>query len=205
MDVISFFLDEFTDSRLLWHCPPPKWGVSGGVLCVETAAETDFWQRTHYGFRADNGHFLHVEQAGNFVLETRVRPRPVHQYDQAGLMVRLSPDCWMKTSIEFEPDAADRLGAVVTNGGYSDWSTQDVRDVGEVRFRVTREGADYLMEADTGDGWTQLRVARLHEDDGQRAVACGVYACSPKGAGFVAEFLVLRLTPHSGKSGVLMP
>ena len=28
---------------------------------------------------------------------------PVHRYDQAGLMVRVSPTCWLKTSVEHEP------------------------------------------------------------------------------------------------------
>ena len=52
-------------------------------------AGTDFWQGTHYGFRVDNGHALLAEIGGDFALETRVRTQPVHQYDQAGLMVRL--------------------------------------------------------------------------------------------------------------------
>ena len=37
-----------------------------------------------------------------------------------------------------------------------------------------------------GRAWTQIRMAHLHEGRGL-PVACGVYACSPKGAGFVAE------------------
>ena len=48
------------------------------------------------------------------------------QYDQCGIMVRLSEGIWLKTSIEFEGDEPARLGAVVTKGGFSDWSTQDV-------------------------------------------------------------------------------
>lgn len=34
---------------------------------------TDFWQGTHYRFRADNGHALLAEAAGDCMLETRVR------------------------------------------------------------------------------------------------------------------------------------
>jgi regulation of enolase protein 1 (concanavalin A-like superfamily) len=196
---MSTLNENFTgalDPRLHWYCEPARWQTSAGGLRVETDAETDFWQRTHYGFQADNGHFLFAEVAGNFVMETRVVLHPVNQYDQAGLMVRLSPDCWLKTSVEYEPDAHARLGAVVTNNGYSDWSTQDVEGVGEMHFRVTREEADYIVEASCdGQAWTQLRVAHLHEDRGQSAVQAGLYACSPKGAGFVAEFQWLSITP----------
>jgi regulation of enolase protein 1 (concanavalin A-like superfamily) len=113
----------------------------------------------------------------------------VHQYDQAGLMVRVSPGCWLKTSVEHEPEGPSRLGAVVTNHGYSDWSTQAFPSgPGEVWLRVRREGDDYLVESSRDGGrWEQLRVAHLHEGRGQPVLA-GLYACSPRGAGFRAEF-----------------
>ena len=72
-----------------WHCEPQRWSVGGSRLCIEPDAPTDFWQRTHYGFQGDNGHFLYREAEGDFVLSVRVMFRPVHQYDQAGLMVRV--------------------------------------------------------------------------------------------------------------------
>ena len=70
-------------------------------------------------------------------------------------MVRLSPECWLKTSVEFEPGEPSRLGAVITNHGWSDWSTQDLDPAlaRDVAFRVTRRGADYLVEAVVGR-WT---------------------------------------------------
>jgi regulation of enolase protein 1 (concanavalin A-like superfamily) len=43
-----------------------------------------------------------------------------------GLMVQVSPSCWLKTSVEAgAPGEPSQLGVVVTNGGFSDWSTQD--------------------------------------------------------------------------------
>jgi uncharacterized protein len=122
--------------------------------------------------------------------------RPLHQYDQAGLMIRLSAECWLKTSVEYENDAASRLGCVVTNRGYSDWSTQDVSSTfTEFAVRLTRDGADYLVEArGPGMQWTQLRLAHLDEDSGSNPIQCGVYACSPKQAGFAATFRNFALT-----------
>jgi uncharacterized protein len=185
------------DDRLTWYCEPERWtfDLARSCLRLEPDAPTDFWQRTHYGFRADTGHFLFMEEAGDFSLRARVEFRPRHQYDQAGLMVRVSSECWLKASVEFEPDGPSRLGAVVTNHGYSDWSTQDFRDGrSAVELRVRRTGADYLVEALMGEaGWTQLRLAHLHEQNPGGRVACGVYACSPKGPGFVAEFSRLIL------------
>ena len=85
----------------------------------------------------------------------------------------------------------NRLGAVVTNAGYSDWSTQDIPgDLNRFRLRVHRDAGDYLIDASLDNvTWTQLRLAHLHEDTNPEVpVECGVYACSPKSAGFIAEF-----------------
>jgi regulation of enolase protein 1 (concanavalin A-like superfamily) len=113
-------------SRLRWTSAPEHWRIDQASKClrINPDAGTDFWQRTHYGFEADNGHFLYLEASDDFVLTTKVTSHPIHQYDQAGLMVRVSPACWLKTSVEFEPDGLNRLGAVVTNAQLSDWSTQ---------------------------------------------------------------------------------
>lgn len=197
------------DPLLSWWNPPRHAEAGAGQLTIATHAGTDFWQRTHYGFRVDNGHLLACEVEGDFVLATTVRFRPVHQYDQAGLMVRLSADCWLKTSVEFEPGGPNRLGAVVTNGGWSDWSTQDLDlAIDTISLRVRREGADYTVEASPGaadpPSWSQIRMAHLAEDDGTgRPVRCGLYACSPKGEGFVAEFE--RLEIRRGQLDVLHP
>jgi uncharacterized protein len=184
------------DIRLRWHNPPPDWSPGRDGLVVRTAAGTDFWQGTHYGFRVDNGHLFAAQVEGDFVLETEVVAAPVHQYDQAGLMVRLSERCWLKTSVEAEPGEPSRLGSVVTNAGWSDWSTQDLDpDVARhVAFRITRRGADYLVEAATvpNGRWSQIRLGRLHEDEGGPVLA-GLYACSPKGEGFAATFKRLRI------------
>jgi len=86
---------------------------------------------------------------------------------------------------------------VVTNAGYSDWSTQPLaKEVSTVWFRVRAEGEDVIVESSPeGDGWEQLRVAHLGERAAARAVACGLYACSPKEAGFRAEFSFLTFSP----------
>ena len=183
-------------SALRWHCEPARWSLDPArqSLRIEPDAATDFWQRTHYGFEVDNGHFLHADVAGDFVLAVHTLFRPVHQYDQSGIMVRMSPSCWLKASVEFEPHEPGRLGAVVTNFGYSDWSTQEFPPgAGEVWLRARREGDDFIVDAASdGATWTQIRMAHLHEVRGA-PVSCGVYACSPRGAGFVAEFTDLTV------------
>jgi uncharacterized protein len=179
-DIDEDFDGQRPDARLRWWNPPRRAELRESRLVVATRGGTDLWQRTHYGFRRDDAHCLVVDwQGGDFLLTTTVRLQPLHQYDQAGLIVRLSADCWLKTSVEYE-STAGRLGAVVTNAGWSDWSTQDVPEsLRAIRLRVGRTGADYIVEASPIDGsesaWSQIRVAHLAEDDGG-SVQCGLYA-----------------------------
>ena len=182
-------------SKLSWLNPPQNWQTGPSGLIIEPDAETDFWQRTHYGFQADNGHFLFAQIAGNFTATTRVRFNPAHQYDQAGLMVRLSKQCWLKTSIEYEPDGPNMLGAVVTNNAYSDWSSQAVaRHVDMLTVRIIREGPTYIVHHLSPENeWVQMRVAHLHDDLGKVPVQVGLYACSPKGTGYQAIFEYLKV------------
>ncbi len=191
------FRSSVPDNRLTWHCPPARWSIDPvkGVLIVEPDAMTDFWQKTHCGLSADDGHLLYAEVRGDVILTTRVRFHPVHQYDQAGLMLRLSADCWVKTSVEYIPSGASMLGAVVTNHGFSDWSTQAFgSDRNEVWLRIRREQSDCIVEW-SGDGfpesWAQIRQAHLHHVDEASVLQCGLYACSPKGGGYRAEFAFL--------------
>jgi len=185
------------DARLRWLNPPPTCHLdsAASMLVLRPASETDFWQQTRYGFRADNGHFLFTEITGDFTLATKVRFHPVHQYDQAGLMVRVGPLCWLKTSVEYEPHGTARLGVVVTNYGFSDWSVQDFpREANEVCLRIRKQALDFIVEfaPDEHGDWNMMRMAHLHIDD-NAPLSCGLYACSPKGGGFRAEFHFLNI------------
>ena len=197
LPITAWFDTPELDPRLTWLHPPATWSIdaSRSVLVAEARAGIDFWRKPHCAIEADDGHFLFAPVAGDFVMTTRVRFIPVHQYDQAGLMVRVSPTCWLKTSVEYEPTGPSVLGAVVTHAGYSDWSTQSFpagRD--EVDLRIRREGADCFVDYAAADAaWRQIRAARLTDARDDATIDAGLYLCSPKGGGFVAEFDFLRI------------
>jgi len=191
------FLESFEQlslsSKLNWYNEPSKWRTEKNQMVISTDPETDFWQKTHYGFQADNGHLLYAKMSGDFVLETHVKCDFKNQYDQAGLMVRVSEDCWVKTSVEFEPNEPNKLGAVVTNHGYSDWSTQDVEDsFTEFKIRIIREGSTYIVQNyhTVSDEWIQIRMFHLFD---QKKVMAGIYCCSPKKGGFQAAFDYVKI------------
>lgn len=169
-------------SWIWYHEPAHTW--DGDVLTVTTNAETDFWQGTHYGFRRDNGHTLLTNVDHDFSLVVRCTVHPRARYDQAGVMVRIDAENWVKVSIEAESKSISRLGSVVTNLGYSDWATVDIdAQTTTMWYRVQSKAADLLIEySDNGKKWQQMRIAHLHAYHG--ALAVGIYACSPtEGAG----------------------
>ena len=111
-------------------------------------------------------------------------------------MVRASESCWLKASVEYEPDGPSQLGAVVTNNGYSDWSLQDFPRAGTFSYclRIRWEGDDFFVEHASAEGEPRrlLRVAHLFRNP-ELPLLCGIYACSPKETGFHAEFDSLRI------------
>lgn len=193
MRLLEKFDGPKIDKKLTWHHEPNGWKIDNNQLHISPEAGSDFWQRTHYGFQVDNGHFLYVECDGDFTIEAQMHCKYKHQYDQAGLMIRISDQCWVKTSVEYEPDASNKLGAVVTNHGFSDWSTQDVPDdMTSYKLRISREGSDYAIAyfSEERTEWVQMRIFHLFD---QAVVQVGIYCCSPKEAGFTASFEHLKI------------
>jgi uncharacterized protein len=178
--------------KFFWFNQPAVFYFNKG-LTVLTDPKTDFWQRTHYGFRPDNGHALLTTLTHDFSIQTRTEFLPNTLYDQCGLFVRMDSENWIKCSIELEEGGLSRLGSVVTNLGYSDWATQDISsDIMAIAYRLSRRGKDFLIEFSYDEQvWTQMRLAHLHEI--KETIDAGVYACSPLGEKFECRFNYIEL------------
>ncbi len=173
------FLGPELSPALKWYNPPADWRFSERQLVVRPAKDTDFWQKTFYGFMPDTGHLLYLELTGDFVLETHVHYRFVHQYDQGGLMVRTGPERWLKAGVEYQGNDAATIGVVVTRQR-SDWSLASFtrRDV-YLRLKRVR-GAVGVYFAEDGESWQMIRLASLPM---RGVVQAGVFAASPTDAG----------------------
>lgn len=187
MDTLSKLSEKF-----YWFNEPSKFQVGEG-LEIWTDPNTDFWQRTHYGFRNDNGHCLLQDLTGDFAFSTRVEFKPQGKYDQCGLVLRLDAENWIKASAEYISAENMKLGSVVTNLGYSDWATQDISpDVGQLWYRASKRGPDVKLEFSLdGDLWQQMRICHLHQ--ASEKIAVGVYACSPLAGSFWSRFHWLNI------------
>jgi hypothetical protein len=178
-----------------WSHEPARWSLDS-VLEITTDPDTDYWQRTHYGFRRDNGHFFYTEVAGDFSLTAFLTFQSTAQYDQCGLMCRVDADTWMKCSAEYETAEFAHLGSVVTNLGFSDWATQEVpASTNALHYKLDRKGDDFRISwSYDGERWCQMRIYHFHHCP--ETIQVGICACSPTGPGFVCQLRDLRIGPN---------
>ena len=182
-------------TEMKWIRPPQQYTVTEDRVVMVTEPFTDLWQRTYYHFRNDNAPVLQLEtdeEYFSFVVkadfDTKVR------YDQAGVVMYLNSENWLKASMEYENEQIQRLGAVVTNNGYSDWSSTDVDASAKTMwFRLSRRGQDFCVE-NSADGITFKQMRICHMFNAQKTVTVGVYACSAENSSFTATFTHMALT-----------
>lgn len=179
----NFSLPEFE-----WINPPEEFSLENDRLTIITDPETDYWQRTYYGFQNDNGHAFVKEAEGDFTFIVKTDFEPVSQYDQCGIILYQNSGNWVKASVESENKEFARLGSVVTNLGFSDWASTDISSlIHSMWYRFSRRGQDFCIE-NSSDGliYQQMRIFHLHLP--VNAARIGVYACSPKKSSFKAVF-----------------
>jgi len=198
-----------------WINEPESHQVGADSVVIVTEPQTDFWQRSYYGFRNDNAPALLFESGENFTFTVKATFEYKHLFDQCGLIIYIDSDNWFKASIEYENHEFSRRGSVVTHGGYSDWATDDIETPECIWYRLSRRGPDFLIESSLdGDEFRQMRIFHFHalgETTAEmgmanpplpatQSVRFGVYACSPTDSSFKAEFSELSLDPCTWKA-----
>jgi uncharacterized protein len=173
-----------------WLNEPPQWRIEGDKITVSTAAKTDFWRKTHYGFIRDSGHFFYQRIEGDFTINVKFSGQYAALYDQAGVMVRLDETTWMKCGVEYVNDV--QQASVVVTRDFSDWSVVSLADnPPSFWLRVTRhEGSMEVYYSLDGSEYTMQRIAYLSPD----GVDVGLMCASPDGDGFTVVFEGLSVT-----------
>lgn len=198
-----------------WLNQPKLFSIADREVRITTEPDTDFWQRSYYGFRNDNAPALLLERGDNFTFTAKASFRYGRTYDQCGVIVYLDAENWFKASVEFENDTFSRLGSVVTNVGHSDWATTDIPTPTAMWYRLSRRGPDFLIESSPdGAVFKQMRIFHLHllgETSAEmgrldppappvQPVRFGLYACSPMNSSFEAVFDGFELGTCSWKA-----
>ncbi|MBQ7887821.1 MAG: DUF1349 domain-containing protein [Clostridia bacterium] len=186
---------KFDVKRLKWTRVPERYTIHEDRIEIVTRPHTDLWQRTYYHFRNDNAPVLQMEtdeQFFSFVVKTSFESK--HRFDQCGVVMYLDSENWLKGSIEYENDAFQHLGSVVTNNGYSDWATTEIdASVKSMWYRLSRREDDYCIEcSEDGVRFKQMRVCHMWR--GKDTIQFGIYACSPEASSFKATFTDMEIT-----------
>lgn len=183
-------------TRFQWTREPESYKIGQDTIEITTKPHTDLWQRTYYHFQNDNAPVLQIETEEpyfSFTVKTEFYDSH-HRFDQCGIVMYLDSENWLKGSIEYENDAYQHLGSVVTNHGYSDWATTEIdASVKSMWYRLSRREDDYCIEcSQDGIAFSQMRICHMHRGNGK--IRFGIYACSPEDSSFKAVFSNLQMT-----------
>jgi uncharacterized protein len=176
---------------------PRQWSAADDVLTVTADPATDFWRTTHYGYATDSGHVYGTDVSGDLDLRVVVRGAYAEQYDQAGAMIRVDDEYWLKTGIEFV-DGRVRFSTVVTLG-YSSWAVAELpAGCTEVGLWLGRRGDSVEVRYKAGsdsDSDSAMNLAAIAYLPPGRPVLAGAMCAAPTGPGFTVSFHDFSVMP----------
>ena len=185
MMAVSYISAAQTLENMQWFNEPEEWEISDGALIMNVTTQTDYWRISHYGFTVDDAPFMYTLRGGEFEVKVKISADYKTRFDQAGLMLRIDHENYIKTGIEFV-DGKYNLSAVVTHHT-SDWSVIELDEpVSYVWIKAVRrlDAVEIFYSFDDKE-YTMMRNAWLQDN---HPVMVGMMAASPDGDGFKATF-----------------
>lgn len=180
-----------TLEKMNWFNEPTEWNISDGVLSMSVTPKSDYWRISHYGFTVDDAPFYYAEYGGEFEAKVKITGDYKVRFDQAGMMIRLDHENYIKTGIEYV-DGKYNVSAVVTHHT-SDWSVialdrpveciwiKAVRRLDAIEIFYSFDDKEYVM----------MRNAWM---EANHPVKIGMFAACPDGDGFQARFSDFKVT-----------
>ena len=171
--------------RMQWFNEPAKWQIEDQTLTMEVTPQSDYWRISHYGFTVDDAPFLYTLRGGEFEAKVKISGDYKVRFDQAGLMLRIDEENYIKAGIEFV-DGKYNLSCVVTHHT-SDWSVIELdKPVDHVWIKAVRrlDAVEIFYSFDDVE-YTMMRNCWLKDNT---PVMVGMMAACPDGNGFKATF-----------------
>lgn len=180
-----------TLEKMNWFNEPAQWSIENGSLGMDVTPKSDYWRVSHYGFTVDDAPFYYAEYGGEFEAKVKISGDYRMRFDQAGMMIRIDHENYIKTGIEFV-DGRYNLSTVVTHGT-SDWSVIALdQPVDHIWIKaVRRRDAVEIFYSFDDMEYTMMRNAWL---EANRPVKIGMFAACPDGDGFRAVFSDFKVT-----------
>ena len=180
-----------TLEKMNWFNEPSDWSISGDKLTMNVTPKSDYWRVSHYGFTVDDAPFYYAEYGGEFEAKVKITGDYKVRFDQAGMMIRLDHENYIKTGIEFV-DRKYNLSTVVTHTT-SDWSVIALdRPVEAIWIKAVRrlDAIEIFYSFDDKD-YHMMRNAWMQAN---HPVRIGMFAACPDGDGFEATFSDFTVT-----------
>ena len=171
--------------KMQWFNEPTKWEIKNNSLTMNVTPQSDYWRISHYGFTVDDAPFLYTMRGGEFEVKVKVTGDYTARFDQAGLLLRIDHENYIKAGIEFV-DGKYNLSTVVTHHT-SDWSIIALdRPVPFVWIKAVRRlDAIEVFYSFDDVTYTLMRNAWMPDN---HPIMVGVMAACPDGNGFKARF-----------------
>lgn len=90
-----------TLEKMQWFNEPEKWTVENQALSMFVTPKSDYWRISHYGFTVDDAPFYYALYGGEFEVKVKITGDYKNRFDQAGLMLRIDEQNYIKAGIEF--------------------------------------------------------------------------------------------------------
>lgn len=174
-----------TLDKMQWFNEPEQWEIKDGTLSMFVTPQTDYWRISHYGFTVDDAPFYYATYGGEFEAKVKITGDYKVRFDQAGLMLRIDHENYIKTGIEFV-DGKYNISAVVTHGK-SDWSVITLDKTPDCIWikAARRLDAVELFYSYDDKTYTMMRNAPLADNT---PVMVGLMGACPDGKGFNVKF-----------------
>ena len=171
--------------NMQWFNEPESWSIKSGRLTMDVTPQSDYWRISHCGFTVDDAPFLYTLRGGEFEVKVKISGDYKVRFDQAGLMLRIDKENYIKTGIEYV-DGKYNLSAVVTHHT-SDWSVIELQEPVDFVWikAVRRLDAVEIFYSFDDVNYTMMRNCWLEDNT---PVMVGMMAACPDGNGFKATF-----------------
>lgn len=188
---VLYMANAQTLEKMNWFNEPENWSITDNVLTMDVTPHSDYWRISHYGFTVDDAPFYYAEYGGEFEAKVKIMGNYKTRFDQAGVMIRLNHENYIKTGIEFV-DGKYNLSTVVTHKT-SDWSVISLENPVEYIWikAVRRRDAIEIFYSFDDKEYHMMRNAWVQEN---HPVKIGMFGASPDGNGFKAKFSDFKVT-----------
>ena len=179
-------MTQVTKQDMRWAHEPEKWKQKDEEVRVTCPEDVDYWRNTLHGFVKDDAPFYWMYVDYDFEARLSMKAKIKYLYDQAGMMIRIDEENWIKLGIAMYRDQP-HVSCVFTRGN-SDWSTHRLPNRKIEWFHVWAKRIGEVIECFYSlDNNNWIRIRQGHFADAPR-MRVGMMCAAPESAGFKVTF-----------------